>query len=168
MSERKALIITLVNSVLLIAVILFLFFDKLKTDKEIVSVNKAELFESFQMTKESQGFGEKEFSNKKKILDSLYLRLQGDLQDSEKEVLMKDFIAKREEFDEFSQNFALQESDKIWSRLKTYAEEFAKEHNYKVILETEDDYNGNVLYSESEIDVTKELIVFVNKRYSGL
>lgn len=118
------------------------------------------------MTKEMKSIGEKEFSSKKKELDTLYSKLQGNLVQNEKENLMKQFIEKREEFDQFNQTFALEESDKIWTRINNYTKEFSKENNYKIIIGSEN--KRDVLFADESIDVTKELINYLNKKYAGL
>lgn len=157
-----------VNLLLMLFLFAFLLFKQYKSANKVAFVYKQELFDDFQMTKESKKAGELEYSNKKKILDSLYVKLQGDIDTSTKEILMKEFIAQREEFDEFNRSFALQESDRIWERLREYTKKFAEEKGYEIILDSEKGYEGSVIFADDKIDVTKELLEFVNKKYSGL
>lgn len=109
--------------------------------------------------------GEKEFSLKKRILDSLYVKLQKDLPQNEKEVLMKSFIEKRDELDSFNQNFGFQESEKIWKRLLQYSEEYSKQNGYKLVLLSEK--GNNFLSGDESLDVTNSFLAFANNRYSG-
>lgn len=158
-------ILPLVNIILILTIILFLFFEINNDKKEIVSVDKLKVFEGFQMTKESKVLGEKEFSEKKKVLDSLYVKLQSDISHEEKEMLMKIFIEKRDELDSFNQNFGFQETEKIWSRLIQYSEEFSKKEGYELIILSEK--GNNILNVNSERDVTNSFLEFANNRYSG-
>lgn len=165
MQKNIIKILALVNIFLILAIIIFLFFDKISERKEIVSIDKIKVFEGFQMTKESKSFGEKEFSVKKMELDSLYVKLQRDLPQEEREILMKSFIGKREELDLFNQNFSFQESEKIWSRLVQYSEEFSEREGYELIILSE--RGNNVLNVDTEFDVTNSFLEFANNRYSG-
>lgn len=114
-----------------------------------------------------KSIGNKEYSSKKIYLDSLYLKLQEqDLEKNAKEILMKEFVSKREEFDQFNQSFAVEESDKIWKRINSYTKQFAKNNGYKVVLGLEN--SREVLYTDESIDVTNELLFFINKKYEGL
>lgn len=158
-------ILPLVNVLLILTIVSFLLFDKITDKKEVVSVDKMKVFEEFQMTKESKSFGEKEFSTKKKVLDSLYAKLQNDIPQEMKELLMKTFIEKRDELDSFNQNFGFQESEKIWSRLIQYCEEFSQKEGYELIILSEK--GNNILNVDSELDVTNSFLEFANNRYSG-
>lgn len=165
MQKSVIKILLFVNIILILTIILFLLFEKINKNEEVVFVDKVKVFEEFQMTKESKSFGEKEFSSKKQFLDSLYVKLQRDLPQDEKEVLMKTFIDKRDELDSFNQNFGFQESEKIWSRLIQYSEEFSTKEGYRLIILSEK--GSNILNADVELDVTNSFIEFANNRYSG-
>ena len=89
-----------------------------------------------------------------------------DLSKELREKMMKEFVSKRDEFDQFNEQFALEESKKIWTRISSYSEQFAQDNNYKVILGS--NTTQNVLYGNKTLDVTKELLEYINKKYSGL
>lgn len=165
MQKSVIKILLFVNVILTLAIILFFLFEKINKNEEVVFVDKVKVFEEFQMTKESKSFAEKEFSSKKQFLDSLYVKLQRDLPQDKKEVLMKTFVEKRDELDSFNQNFGFQESEKIWSRLIQYSEEFSKKKGYRLILFSEK--GSNILNADVELDVTNSFIEFANNRYSG-
>lgn len=164
--KNKWQILTLINSVLLVGLICFGLFKFLGASQNIVYVDNVKLFDGFRMTKEMKAIGEKEFSTKKNELDTLYSKLQGNLEQNAKESLMKEFIEKREAFDQFNETFALEESDKIWSRINSYTKEFSKEKDYKIIIGS--DSKRDVLFADETLDVTKELTNYLNKKYAGL
>lgn len=119
------------------------------------------------MTQEMKLAGEKEFNQRKYTLDSLYLKVQReDISEQHKESLMQSFISKREEFDQFNKAFAQEESSKIWLRINNYTKEFSKENNYKLIIGSSN--QGNVLFADESIDITTELLYYINKKYDGL
>ena len=166
MLKNKLNILTLINLLLIILLTVFVLYNYTSKSEKIVYVNNSKLFEEFKMTKEMKTIGEKEFTNKKTFLDSLYAQLQGNLNEQEKELLMKEFVSKREEFDQFNQTFVVEESDKIWSRINSYAKDFSKENNYNLIIGSNN--KQDILFADESIDVTKELLDYLNKKYSGL
>lgn len=164
--KNKWQILTLINSVLLVGLICFGLFKFLGTSQNIVYVDNVKLFDGFRMTKEMKAIGEKEFTNKKSELDTLYLKLQENLNPQEKEILMKNFISKREEFDQFNNRYAVEEAEKIWIRINSYTKEFSEANNYKLVIGS--DNKRNVLFANEEVDVTNALLVYINKKYDGL
>lgn len=157
--------LTFVNLIVILLIIGFLLFDKIYTNEKIVYVDNQKLFDNFQMTKDLKKMGELEFNSKKKEIDSLYIKIQGNLNESEKENLMKLLISKREEFDDFNQTYASSEAMKIWNRIDSYVVKFSEEKKYKMIIGANS--KRDVLFADKEIDVTQELIDYVNTKYEG-
>lgn len=157
--------LTFVNLILILLIVGFLFFDKIFPDQKIVYVDNEKLFDNFQMTKDLKKIGEVEFNSRKAEIDSLYLKVQGNLNESEKASLMKSLISKREEFDFFNQTYASNEAIKIWNRIDSYVVKFSEEKKYKIIIGANS--KRDVLFADKEIDVTQELIDYVNTKYEG-
>lgn len=164
MQKNKLLLLVLVNFILLIILAVCLFFLKKSNDNAIVYVDKVKLFEGFKMTNEMKSVGEKEFEKKRLVVDSLYANLQKEDQKSNSQ-LVQEFVQKRDELDQFNQSFAIQESDKIWKRINSYVKEFSQEKGYKMIIGSEN--NNEVLYADEKIDVTPQLLLYINKKYEG-
>ena len=164
--KNKWQIFTILNLILFVVLFVVFLFNYINLSNEVVYVDNIKLFDEFQMTKDMKSIGEKEYSSKKNELDTLYSKLQGNLEQNVKESLMKEFIEKREAFDQFNKTFALEESDKIWSRINSYTKEFSKEKDYKIIIGS--DSKRDVLFGDETVDVTKELTNYLNKRYAGL
>ena len=63
----------------------------------------------------------------------------------------------------------LQEQEKLNEQLKdtinTFLKEYNKDHNYKIILANT--VNDNILYSEEECDITKDVVDKLNARYKS-
>ena len=159
--------ITILYGALLMLLLLFVGYKELFTSQEIAYVDNQKLFDEFNMTKEMKRIGEKEFNMRKKELDSLYVIIQSDgLPESDKETLTKTFIEKRENFEAFNQTFAQQESAKIWKRINGYVAEFGNDNNYKIIIGSET--KRDVLFAKESINITPDLITYINKKYEGL
>jgi outer membrane protein len=54
----------------------------------------------------------------------------------------------------------------IWKRLNPLIQEYGKENKYKMIFGANG--TGNLLYSDSSLDISNNLINYVNKKYNGL
>lgn len=167
MLKNKWHLLALINSGIILLLISFILYFHFSISEKMVYVDNNKLFEEFRMTKEMRKTGEKEFNKKKATLDSLYIEIQReDLSKEFKEVMMKEFISKRDEFDQFNQKFAIEESSKIWTRISSYTGDFAKNKKYKIVFGSNN--KQNILFAEETIDVTKELLDYINKKYSGL
>jgi outer membrane protein len=156
-----------VNGLLISMLAFFLFFYFSKLDKKIVYVDNNKIFEGFVMTKEMKRVGEKEFNSRKLVLDNLYTNLQSpSISASEKKVLMQQFVQGKEELEQFNETFAAEQTDKIWSRIKSYTSEFSKDKNYQLVIGS--DNKQTVLFADEKIDVTNDLLIYLNKKYEGL
>jgi outer membrane protein len=157
----------IVNALLVSVLAIFLLFYFFKSSKEIVYVDNVKLFDAFSMTKEMKRAGEKEFNSRKSVLDGLYSKLQSPaISASEKKELMQQFIQGKEELERFNQIFATEQSTKIWLRIKSYTAEFSRDNNYKLVVGS--DNEQTVLFADEKIDVTNELLTYLNKKYEGL
>ncbi len=166
MLENKIKILRFVNFLALIIIVVFYVHERITKKEEIVYVDNVKLFDNFQMTKELKTIGEKEFNSRKNEIDSIYSKLQSELNSQEKEGLMKILISKREEFDYFNQTYSASESEKIWTRIYAYIKTYSEENKYKIIIGSSS--KRDVLYAEKEIDITQELTEYINKKYEGI
>ncbi len=167
MIKSKLHIFVLINSsLILLAIVFFAYKELSNNNKSIVYVDNVKLFDGFYMTKEMKKIGEKEFNARKLILDTLYLKVQSkSTSDSEKKLLMSQFIKSKEELERFNQNFGGEESAKIWSRIHDYTNAFSKEEHYGLIIGS-----GNVqtiLGASEDADITNKLLYYINKKYEG-
>jgi outer membrane protein len=165
--KNKLSLLVVINVVLIGILIAFFAFTILESNKKIVYVDNSKLFDGFNMTKEMKRVGEKEFNVRKMGLDSLYSKLQSQtISDGNKKMLMQQFIQGKEELEQFNQNFASQESSKIWARIHGYATEFSQENKYQLVIGSQN--KQAILFADESIDVTNELITYINKKYEGL
>jgi outer membrane protein len=125
------------------------------------------LFDGFNMTKEMKKVGEKEFNARKRILDSLYSKLQlPSIPESQKKAMMTQFVQGKQELEQFNQSFAAAEVTKIWSRIHDYTKDFSKENNYQLVVAS--DTKNTILFASESIDVTNDLLSYINKKYEGI
>lgn len=126
-------------------------------------VDNVKLFDGFTMTKQMKSIGEKEFNKKKKEVDSLYTLLQN--QTTSNKSTTEIFIKKREELEKFNQEYAINEVEKIWGRINVYSNEFSEEKGYTIVIGS--DNKRNVLFASKQIDITNDLLAYMNNKYEG-
>lgn len=167
MLKNKLNLLFIFNVLLIGLLVTYFAFKILEPDKKIVYVDNNKLFEGFTMTKEMKRVGEKEFNARKIGLDLLYSKLQSQtILEGDKKTIMQQFIRGKEELEQFNQSFATEESSKIWSRIHDYSNEFSKENKYQLIIGSQN--KQAVLFADENVDVTNELLTYINKKYEGI
>lgn len=167
MLKNKLNLLFIFNVLLIGLLVTYFAFMILEPNKKIVYVDNNKLFEGFNMTKEMKQVGEKEFNTRKIGLDLLYSRLQSQtISDGDKKTLMQQFIQGKEELEQFNQSFATEEASKIWSRIQGYTADFSQENKYQLIIGSQN--RQAVLFADENVDVTNELLTYINKKYEGI
>jgi outer membrane protein len=144
----------------------------------IAYVNTAKLYESFELKKELEKKLTEVQERRQKHIDSLALSIhtlsiewerQGKPTNSP---LGNSYIKKNTELralqDKFSQDHeALVSSyqEQIWKQLNQYVKEFGEERGYDYLMGA--DGTGTLIYANSDHEVTKEAIEYVNIKYIG-
>lgn len=167
MLKNKLKLLFIFNILLLGFLVTYFAFRILQPEKKIVYVDNSKLFDGFTMTKEMKRAGEKEFNTRKKGLDLLYSKLQfKSILEEDKKSIMQQFIRGKEELEQFNQSFATVESSKIWSRIHGYTADFSQENKYQLIIGSQN--KQAVLFADENVDVTNELLTYLNKKYEGI
>lgn len=161
MSKKIFEVLCIANTGLFLLLILFLILSPEKT--RIAVINNTTVLDGFSMTKELRSAAAKGFDKQKRETDSLYKLLEVYSGDN-KEVLLQQFISSRETLEQFSQKFSNENTGKIQARINSYAAGFAKENNYTTVIGSA---GGNVIYVDKSVDVTKEFLSYINKKYEG-
>lgn len=155
------------NIFLIIVLTALILLNLFQPKTKILYVDNVKVFENFSMTKELQRNGQKEFNKRKSSLDSLYTKLESDeTSGAQKQALMQQFIKEKEELNQFNDFYSSEQSSKIWARIKSYSAEFSNENNCNIIIGS--DNKSNILFADQSIDVTNDLITYINKKYEGL
>lgn len=167
MLKNKLNLLFIFNVLLIGLLVTYFVFRILEPYKKIVYVDNNKLFEGFTMTKEMKRVGEKEFNARKIGLDLLYTKLQSQtILEGDKKTIMQQFIRGKEELEQFNQSFATEESSKIWSRIHGYTADFSQENKYQLIIGSQN--KQAVLFADENVDVTNELLTYLNKKYEGI
>lgn len=139
-------------------------------------VDNVKLFNEFKMKKEIEVKLNTRDDFQKNVMDSLLAiikvleRKKANSGLSAKELDLLDYqknryLGQREEFEKSSATLVQQYDNQIWTRLNQYIKEFGAQNNYHLILGTKGD--GNVMYADTNRDLTEEVLKYANQKYTG-
>jgi Skp family chaperone for outer membrane proteins len=173
---KKILVLLIVVVSMLIVCTGYLFYQKGKTESTIAYYDANALYDQFDLTMELEKGLEKEFVSKEMAIDSLknqldYLNQQYLNGDTSKTTIhnfkmIQDqytFLQKKFQKDKDARMFECHEQ--IMLQLKKYTESYRLKHNYSILIGNN---NGVLVSVSSEIEVTKQLVEYVNLKYQGL
>lgn len=159
---KKLIKILLLVIILISTISLSSCYDK--KNKNIYIVNKKILFNQFNMTKQTIETINHEFSMRKKEVDSLFFFIKRTNNTNIK--LSQLYLDKKRELNEFKQKTIISETNKVWDRISVYTKKYGEEHGCLLILSSTDEENS-VLFADKSIDITDDLINYINAKYEG-
>lgn len=167
--NRIILSIALITGITALSLVLFKQFS----DPEIVYIELQKVYEDFQMKKELQSELEKINSLKQNQIDSLRLELEmmsrsiknkNEVNESF-ELKKRTYLLKEQQTKENLEIVSNEYNERIWKQLNQYISDYGKEKNLKFLLGASG--SGTVMYADENANVTKEVSVYVNSKYSG-
>lgn len=158
------------NSILILILIItgWFFFQKFTNKTEVAYVNKIELFNKFNMTKDLNNKYLPEINHLKHTIDSLYTiyKVVSDQGNEEKKLQIETQLkGYDQELQQKGEYMSTELTKQVWDRLNVYIEDYGKSNKYTVIIGTQG--KGTVMYAKEGIDVTKEFIIYANAVYEG-
>ncbi|MBI5539814.1 MAG: OmpH family outer membrane protein [Bacteroidia bacterium] len=149
----------------IIGVFMYSYFNTKKT----VYLNNNSVFNEFVLKKELEKRLVNEKNKFQKTLDSLELEykisIQGNNQNKANQV-KAEFQLKKRHFDEETSRMAEEFDQQIWTQLNQYIKDYGKMHNeYDFILGVSG--QGNLMYAIESLDITTDVVKYVNNRYEG-
>ena len=164
---------TTVGFILVLSYLVFDFFNRPKTGYVIIQ----EVYEGFDYKKEMEKKFNMTKNSRKKIADSLAFELKifGKKLDAQKKVSdeqAKAFNLKREEyfqrtkvFNEDNEQLLKQYNQEVLSQMNQYIGDYGKVHHFQYIFGNEG--NGSLMHADDKLNITKEVIGFINAKYHG-
>jgi outer membrane protein len=147
----------------------FVLFKE-QTRPRHVYVDNTKLFAGFSMKKELEKKYQSVESERKRILDSL-IQVIGAAQASSAaspellDRLKTEYMYKKNTFEQSNSETMAQYNGQIWNQLNDYVKQYGKEKNYQYIFGANG--QGSLMYAADAENITDELIVYVNQKYSG-
>ena len=171
MKNRNILLALLVLSVFSLAAVLFIQ----RKPTKVVYVNMDQLFNGFQMKKELESDFQKKSNSLQIQLDKSRMKItefKSVLESGVSQVYLDSltqmnalFASLSEQYDQEFTPLKEKYDTQIQNQLLEYVNEFGKSKGYDLILTS---LNGStVLYGAEEVNVTSEVLVFMNEKYAG-
>jgi outer membrane protein len=174
--NKRIVVLFSIQAALFIALTCIVLFNNQNVEERTAYIEVAKVYDAFKMKKEL----ENKFTNveqfRKTILDSLELELQlmatSYEQDHSEEIrssyLMKkqEYLGKKKQFDEDNAAVSQQYTTQILQQMNEYVTEYGKEHGYKYIFGAEG--SGSLMYASDSENITDEITIYVNEKYSGV
>ncbi len=141
----------------------------------IAYVDLRYLFDNFEYTKELKTDMLRVQGARQKVLDSMEFELKiisKELDANKREDLKRkfevkkdDLIVARRRFEEDNLALTDQFDKKILTQLNQFVQDYGKDHGYSMIIGTEG--SGNVMYAKEDLDISKDVLKFINNRFKG-
>lgn len=176
---KKVHWIIVIFMLLLQVQLLYLGFKINEQKKEVVIVDLKEVFEGFTYSKELDEKINLINQSQRSVLDSLeqsISELSSKMElvkGAEKESLTADlnsqitiYQLKRDKFKGVLESTINNFDKKIWNQINAYTKEYCEKENLDIVFGS-DVAHKNVLYRKPKEVRTKELLEFINNRYSG-
>jgi len=169
--------ITILIVILLSALTGWLFYNNQGTPQTGYIIIQ-EVYNGFEMKKEMESKYMQAKNTRGKILDSLALELKALVQqiNNEKEKnnsTIERFNNKREEYEQRKKTYeednaalSRQYDQQILTQLNQYMKDYAKSKHFAYVFGS--DGNGSLIYGDESLNITKDMITHVNKKYKGL
>lgn len=168
--KKQHVPILIIGNIVLVGIISFLFsFYFVENNKtSIFYVDNVKLFNGFNMSKDLGKVNNKKIDQQRKKLDSLYTVYSiFSEQKNEEKAKETEIILKKEDLElrRMNEYFSNEVSQQVWNRLNTYIEEYGKTKKHTIILGTQG--NGNIMFAQEGIDITKKVLEYANNKYEG-
>ncbi len=144
--------------------------------EKTVYVDSSRVFSDFKMTQELNTRLSNTQETRQVILDSLELRvrqlsIQQNARPADLELqaslgqAVEELRFKSDRFQEDNQRQLQTYQDQIWKQLNQYIGDFREMNGYAYVLGATG--SGNLMAANPSLDITNEIIAFVNQRYEG-
>lgn len=142
-------------------------YGQLYEDK-VVYVKADEVFNEFKLTKDLNAKYMTSQNARAAMLDTMEMgmRTLALKVDKEKYRQLEDvYYNKREEIEKQNTELFENYNKQVWTRINQYATEFSQKKGYKIMFGANG--SGTLMYAEKEMDVTADLIKYMNEEYDG-
>jgi len=81
------------------------------------------------------------------------------------EIKKQEYLMKQKSFEEDNQLLTQNYDGQIWKQINQYVKDYGKGKEYELIIGSAG--NGSVMYSLDKLNITKEVLEYINSSYRG-
>jgi outer membrane protein len=133
-------------------------------EQKIVFMDSFKVFEGFEMKKDYDAMIEKQLGAEQAQLDSMARKLDAVKDPVQADLQKKQLVEAQQAFEQRFQALSDQYTKDVYERLNKYIQEYGKQKGYSMILGS--DGQGGVMYVDTTVNVTTDLIRYVNTQYA--
>lgn len=176
MQTRNKILVT--GSALVVAASILFYSFNVNGSKKTVWVNLSKVYNEFGLKKDlEQKFKAVQLA-RKNILDSLELNLQllanqlQNLKDKREErayefqLKKQEYLVKKQQMEEDNSTLQSEYNEQVLTQINQYVKEYGIMKDHSLILGA--DGSGVVMYAKDNIEVTDEVLGFINNKYKGV
>lgn len=164
-SKNKIIIGTVIVGLSAGVLLYFLLPNEKSVRSKVVVIDNYKVFEEFQMKKDYDSKIEADFMHDKNSLDSIGMLINQTKDENDANKLKKEFVLRKNLFDKQFNDLSQKYTKEVYARLNIYLKEYGNKHDIDVIIGSNS--SGNVMYVKDGIDITEDLIKYINKEYSN-
>tara|TARA_R110002072_G_scaffold303135_1_gene495208 strand:- start:7436 stop:7924 length:489 start_codon:yes stop_codon:yes gene_type:complete len=154
-----------------LGICLFALLESCKSSnnsQKIGFMENIKVFEEFTMKKDYDLKIEEDISKEVQVLDSIQLlvnkmSIQGNQENLKQ--LKQEYFQKQEQYNQLFKNLSTKYTTEVNDRLNGYIKDFSNKKGYDIILGSGGE--GNVMFTKEKINITDELIIYINEKYSN-
>lgn len=167
MIKKSAMVLAVLIVVALFTVAASIFF---KEKKKTVYILTEKILEDYEGAKEIRKKIKDTELKQRSILDSIYLEIQTPNKDGKDngEKIKKDKEVYQRLYSGFANSNQKQQQEYnavLWKQINQYLEEYGIENNFDFILGASG--NGNIMFADTTLNVTDDVVKYINKKYAG-
>jgi outer membrane protein len=130
----------------------------------VVFMDSFKVFEEFEMKKDYDAMIEQQLGSERSQLDSLAGTLDATSDPVQADLGKKQLYEAQQAFEQRFQALSDQYTKEVYERLNKYIQTYGKQKGYSMILGS--DGQGGVMYVDTTVNVTADLIRYVNTQYT--
>ncbi|MFO0355660.1 MAG: OmpH family outer membrane protein [Sphingobacteriaceae bacterium] len=146
--------------------------------RDLVYIDMGKVYQEFSLSKELGKVVERRIKEGKLVSDSLYQALQlktMEVKESKMEnaenlstltSMEQAFYLRQQQIEKEVAELSADNESKVWNQMNKYITDYGKMNSYTFILGANG--QGFIMHADSELDVTDDVIKYINRRYSGL
>ncbi len=153
---------------LLLLAILYLNWQTYQRVKTVAFVDTAYLFNNFKMKEILETQFNENKKNRQQQLDSLYdqvTSLKNTAAEEGVKRLQRQYLHQRQAALEEQERLKATYDAQIWSQLNSYIKEYGQEKSIDLVLGANGE--GTVMHAEEDMNISKQVVDYANKKYNG-
>lgn len=170
MMNKKTILVIAVFQVILITGLYFVLKsgNDSGAENKVVFIENIKVFENFQMKKDYDKMIEKDLMIESVSIDSLGKSVNDIVNSTSMdkkliEAKKAQYFSAKQAFDNKFAQLSKEYTAQVYERLNIYLKEYGKKKGLKLILGSNGE--GNVMYVEKGVDVTEDVISYINNKY---